>query len=119
MNKGNSKGFPFSYQNPRVVLVLPPTTLVRGRALPEEAGRGVEVVLLLAVDEDEELPEGLVVVEGLLLVEGLLPDEGVPPDAGLALVEGLAVVEGELVAGAEGFDAGGGVAWATGSPPPL
>lgn len=101
------------YQNPRVVLVPPPTTLVRGRALPEEAGRAVEDALLLAEDEDDVLPEGLAVVEGLLPVNGLLPDEGFALDAGFALVDG------ELDDGEVGFGADGGVVCATGSPPPL
>lgn len=102
-------------QNPLVVRVPPPTTLVRGRAEPEEAGRTeADVLLLLAEDEDDVLPEGLAVVEGLLPDEGLLPVDGLLPD------EGLAVVDGELVFGAEGLsDAGGGVACATGAPPPL
>ena len=50
-------------QNPLVVRVPPPTTLVRGRAEPEEAGRTeADVLLLLAEDEDDVLLEGLAVV---------------------------------------------------------
>ena len=99
----------------------PPTTLVRGRAEPEEAGRTeADVLLLLAEDEDDVLLEGLAVVEGLLPDEGLPPDEGLLPVDGVLPDEGLAVVDGELVFGAEGLsDAGGGVACATGAPPPL
>ena len=93
-------------QNPRDVLAPPPTTLVRGRTLPEEVGRTVEEALLLAEDEDDVLPEDLAEVEGLL------PDEGLP------LEEGFALVDGELADGAEGFDAGGGVTCATGALPP-
>ena len=99
-------------QNPRDVLAPPPTTLVRGRTLPEEAGRTVEEALLLAEDENDVLPEDLAEVEGLL------PDDGLPLDEGFAVDEGFALVDGELADGAEGFDAGGGVTCATGALPP-
>ena len=82
----------------------PEITLVRGRTAPLDAGRGTDDALLLAEDEVDALPEGLAVVEGLLPEDGLPLDEGLPP------VAGLAVVEGVLADGAEGFDAGGGVA---------
>ena len=92
---------------------------MRERTEPEEAGRAdADALLLLAEDEVDELLEGFAVVEGLLPEEGLLPDDGLPLDEGLAPDAGFAVVEGVLVAGVEGFDAGGGVACATGAPPP-
>ena len=96
---------------------------MRGRALPEEAGRAA---LLLAEVEDDELPEGLAVVEGLLPEDGRLLDDGLPPEAGLAPEEGLAEddgfepVDGWLADGCDGLsEAGGGVTCATGSLPPL
>ena len=96
---------------------------MRGRALPEEAGRAA---LLLAEDEADVLPEGLAVVEGLLLEEGRLPDDGLLPEVGLAPNEGLAVdegfepEEGWLADGCDGLSEDGGTfACATGSPPPL
>ena len=92
---------------------------MRGRTEPEEAGRAeADALLPLADDELEALPEGLDVAEGLLPEEGLLPDDGLPPDVGLLPDAGFAVVEGELADGAGLSAAGGGVAWATGSPPP-
>ena len=90
----------------------PGITLVRGRAEPLDAGRETGDALLLA-EEEVEVP-----LEGLAVVEGLLPEDGLPLDEGLAPEVGLADVEGVLADGVDGFDAGGGVACATGAPPP-
>ena len=107
-----------------MVRVPPPTTLVRGRTEPEEAGRAtVADALLLLVevvewDAPEGFPadEGLPLVEGLALVAGLGLVDGVPPEEGLVLEEGFALVVGEL---ADGLSATGGtLACATGAPPP-
>lgn len=105
-------------QNPLVVREPPPTTLLRGRTEPEDEGRtDDEALLLLAEDEDEVLPEGLAVVVGLLPEDGLAAVDGLPFEAGLAPDVGFAAVDGELDDGAEGLDAGGGVACAIGVPP--
>lgn len=96
---------------------------MRGRTEPEEAGRADDDAALLLA-EDEVLPKGLAVVVGLLPDDGLPLAEGFPPVEGLALAdgplpeEGLAFADGELADGAEGLEAGGGVACATGAPPP-
>ena len=90
---------------------------MRGRALPEEAGRAA---LLLAEVEDDELPEGLDVVGGLLPEDGRLPEAGLAPEEGLAEDDGFEPVDGWLADGCDGLsEAGGGVTCATGSLPPL
>ena len=98
---------------------------MRGRTEPDDEGwADDEAPLLLAGDEADVLPDGLAAVAGLLPddgfppVEGLALGDGLPLDAGLAPDEGFAVVDGELADGVEDLGAGGGVACATGAPPP-
>lgn len=118
-------------QNPLVVLAAPPTTLVRGRTVPEEVGRAEDDAPLLLADVADVLPDGFPADEGVLPVvdfppvEGLAPADGLPPVEGLELVDGfpaedgLALVNGELAEGEDGLsDVGGTVACANGAPPP-